>query len=259
MTGIQNKRTMVFGGVIAAIFAVVVVASFVAPSQLMEEIRSEETIRITLSGEDISQTRDISMAEFNRVRLVGHYDVELVAGKPAMLKIEGDKAVLNLIKTKIVNDELLVEPKGKLGNRGLGDVKMVLHLPSLTALTLDGATSAQLMNLDSENLMLTINGAGDIESEGRCGTLIAVSNGAADVDARDLRCKTVQLTINGAGQMSAYATDSAMVAVNGVGEVDVYGNPKNIRKVNAGFGDITFHDMDDEDESAKDKDKDKDS
>lgn len=231
----QLRRHGVFAGVIAVAVLATLIAAVTA-----RERSGRETVRA--SGERASASYDLS--GFEAVHLRGGYDLALVAGKEPAIEISGDKAILEALEVRVADGRLEIGPRDGQRFCDSDGVALMIHLPKLRAITVDGVVDGKLATLDSEEFALTINGAADMTLSGSCGTFSAVTNGAGDIDARDFHCQSASVTVNAAGDMRIYASRSITAAVNGVGSIDIYGNPPEVRKLRAGIGSIRLRHAD---------------
>lgn len=181
------------------------------------------------------------LAGFDRVRLVGAFDLDLVAGEDFSVELRGNRALLDRMTARVEDGTLVIEPERGAKLRGNVDLDLTIHLPTLAALTIDGAVDGGLSGLDSEELAIAVNGAAELDGTGRCGTLSLVINGAGDSDFSELACREASVVINGAGSAEIRASESASVTLNGVGGIEVHGNPAKLVQSKGGFGKITVH------------------
>lgn len=229
----QLIRHGLFAGVLLAAFVAIVVASGLNGAGV-----SARTVE--LSGE--TETRNYEVADFDGIRVRGGFEITVTAGEDHDLSIRGDTALLDIITARVENGVLVIKPEGEINIREYEGLTADIGLPSLRVFVADGAAETDLLKIDSESLDIIINDAGELNAAGRCGAVRAVVNGAGEVDLRDLQCSDAAITINGAGEARIFATQTADVAINGLGDVHVYGNPATVNKMKAGLGDITVHD-----------------
>ncbi len=246
----MERQTVWRHGLFAAVLMVAVVAIIIAAvtddrggfkqSHFMGD-------RVTLSGETDSQLRTVEL--FDRITLRGGYELELTAGEEQSVTLTGDTALLKITETRVKDGELFVGPANNVGVRTYDNFELRIALPTLRGLTVDGAVDGTLAALDSDRIEIVVNGAAQIEADGRCGLLEVETNGAGKIDAQALECRTVRLETNGAGSASVYASEFAEIVINGVGNVDLYGNPPDMRTEKSGLGNITVHDNDNDSEN----------
>jgi len=116
--------------------------------------------------------------------------------------------------------------------------RLELTLRSLDEVKIEGAGDINIEDFDDDELVIEIEGAGDIEATGKVERLEIEVNGAGDIDTRGLKAQDANVVINGAGDVKVYASKSCDVVINGVGDVDVYGKPENFHKNVNGIGDV---------------------
>jgi putative autotransporter adhesin-like protein len=193
-------------------------------------------------------TEERQVGEFQAVSLDGVGVINFVQEDATSLKIEAEPEALPLITTEVKDGTLhiqtqLLTPK-------------VIHLkhppvytitsPTLNALDLRGAGRAKIGHLKADQLVITVDGAGDIrltnQTLGACRIRIA---GAGNVQAAGIATvqeiditgtgnfsgdqfvgETVKVNIAGAGRAKVHATQDLAVDIGGVGSVTYIGDPR---------------------------------
>lgn len=184
-------------------------------------------------AEETTEARDLDT--FTRIVIKGALDISVVAGeKKQSVEVTTESRYLERVETEVDGDTLIISQKGRRW-RDL-DVEVEIGMVALNGFVIDGAADAEISGVDSEEFELIVNGAGDIDIEGVCGSAHFEINGAADLDASELKCKAVRIEINGAGDADVFASESIIAFLNGVGDVEVYGNPISVRPRIRGFG-----------------------
>lgn len=184
-------------------------------------------------AEETTEARDLDT--FTRIVIKGALDISVVAGeKKQSVEVTTESRYLERVETEVDGDTLIISQKGRRW-RDL-DVEIEIAVVALNGFVIDGAADAEISGVDSEEFELIVNGAGDIDIEGVCGSAHFEINGAADLDASELKCKAVRIEINGAGDADVFASESIIAFLNGVGDVEVYGNPISVRPRIRGFG-----------------------
>lgn len=231
-TGRQRHR--VFIGAFVAVLALVVLASFFGGEKSGFRFDS-----VSLTDDIQSETRPVS--GFDRVYFYGPFETRITAGEDFSLVLEGDRALLALLKTEVKDGRLSIGWDEAVRINSENSVVVSLGLPMLQEFVADGAISATIDTLNSADLAITLNGAGDVTLLGTCAQFLATANGAGKIDARSLHCQDATLTINGAGNMAATVDDKVIANINGVGNIDVYGGPDDVTVNKAGFGNVVVH------------------
>ena len=207
------------------------------------------------SSNIISQEKQLSA--YDRIEVVGSYDVIFTDGEVGKIKIKAPDNILPLIQTE-VSDGLLRIDTGK--NRYKVKEPIIIYVPvdsrlkqvdikgsadistekNLETKTLNvgiyGSGDARLA-VDVSSLALEVVGAGDIRVSGRAKNLSIDINGSGDVEVPNLKAEKAVIKVNGSGDVSAYVTEDLDVSITGSGDVTVKGNPKRVKqKINGSGG-----------------------
>lgn len=186
------------------------------------------------AADEVSETRDLKI--FSRILIEGALDLSVEAGKKQNIQVTTEPSHMNRVITKVEGDTLVISMEGRRWRNA--DVLVTITMQTLDGLIVEGAVDAELLNIDSKNFSVEVDGAADIAITGKCGSADFQINGAGDLKAEDFRCKNVSITINGAGDAEVYASVSVVATINGVGDIDVYGNPDKVRPSIRGIGDF---------------------
>ena len=98
-----------------------------------------------------------------------------------------------------------------------------------------------ISGVNSEDFTLELDGLGTISISGTCKNANLVLDGMGDLKARDFECERVRLIMDGMGDATVYASEYIFVNLDGFGNADVYGNPKDTKVDQDGMGDVDFH------------------
>lgn len=208
------------------------------------------------SNNIITQEKQLSV--YDRIEVLGSYDVIFTDGEVGKIKIKAPDNILPLIQTE-VSDRLL-----KIGaekNRYKVKEPIIIYVPvdsrlkqvdikgsadiysekNLETKALNvgiyGSGDARLA-VDVSSLALEVVGAGDIRVSGRAKDLSIDISGSGDVDTSKLTAEKAAISISGAGDVSAYVTEDVDVSIAGAGDVTVKGNPKKVKQKINGSGEV---------------------
>ena len=195
---------------------------------------------IAFAGDDFSEKRD--HRDFSKIRIETGLSMDVHVGKDFAVEMSGKEKYITRLKTTVKGDTLYVaydkEDEIILGDR---DMHMDVWMPKFSELRVDGAVDADIDGFDGGDFEIELNGAGNIELDGKCDKLVINLNGAGNIEAEDLECKDVDVDVNGAGNVEVYASDSVVARVSGFGNIDVYGKPKNVEAKDGLFSSIDIH------------------
>ena len=196
---------------------------------------SEKTDKITGSGISMIETRvdsnyfalDISIA-FDQI--IVH------CGSEYSMTIVGDDNIVPLIITKVKDDVLYINSKQEFETQG--ESILTIHIKSLDTLSFKGVGEITIDNLDNKEFYCDFMGVGSCTLRGKVNNFIMNMNGVGSVNAKDLIAHIVDANVNGVGSAEVYAIDSLHAAVNGIGGLTYYGNPKKKELGNSFLGGI---------------------
>lgn len=186
------------------------------------------------ASDDVSESREVKI--FTRILIEGAIDLKVEAGKKQRVQVVADADHISRVTTEVDGDTLVIAMDGR--NWRNADVFVTITMKTLNGLVVQGAVDAELLNIDSKEFMIEVDGAADIAIAGKCGSADFQINGAGDLNAQDFECKNVSITINGAGDADVYASVSVVASINGVGDIDVYGSPSKVRPRISGIGEF---------------------
>jgi len=202
-------------------------------------------------------TQEKQLSAYDRIEVLGSYDVIFTDGEVGKIKIKAPDNILPLIQTEVSDGLLKI---GAEKNRYKVKEPIIIYVPvdsrlkqvdiegsadistekNLETKTLNvgiyGSGDARLA-VDVSSLALEVVGAGDIRVSGRAKDLSIDISGSGDVDTSKLTAEKAAISISGAGDVSAYVTEDVDVSIAGAGDVTVKGNPKKVKqKINGSGG-----------------------
>ncbi len=191
------------------------------------------------AGQDRAEERR-DLPALDEIEIQGGLDLRVSQGEPQSVVISGRADYVPDVETSVEDGRLIIDMEGRRRWNN-ADIHVTITLPNLSLLEVNGAIDGDLTGLDVADLKIIVNGAGDIDADGRCNTLSVELNGAADIDAEELRCAEVAVQINGAGNATVFAAERIDAEVNGVGNIDVMGNPGQVSTSKSLLSNITIH------------------
>ena len=204
-------------------------------------------------------TQEKQLSAYDRIEVLGSYDVIFTDGEVGKIKIKAPDNILPLIQTE-VSDGLLRIDTGK--NRYKVKEPIIIYVPvdsrlkqlvikgsadiyteknlETKALEVDVYGSGDVrLQVDASSLALKIDGSGDIRVGGKTDNLSININGSGDVEVPNLKAEKAVININGSGGVSAYVTEDVDVSIAGAGDVTVKGNPKKVKQKINGSGRVS--------------------
>ena len=197
---------------------------------------SEEKNKITGSGISMMETRLDS--NYTALDITIAFDQIIVhCGLGYTLSIEGDDNIVPLIITKVKNDVLYISAEQEFET----NAKSVLsiNVQNLDTLSFKGVGEITVDKIDNKVFYCDFTGVGSCTLSGKVNNLLLEMNGVGSIDAKELIANIVDVNVNGIGSAEVYAIDSLYAAVNGIGSLTYYGNPKKQLLNNSFLGSIT--------------------
>lgn len=193
-------------------------------------------------AEDVEDRRTVPSFEKIVIRDAG-VSLDVRVGKDLSVTLKGMEGWANDLKTTVEGNTLIIsrEERRYISVSINSPNRIIITMPKFTGLKVNGAVDAKISGIESEKLSFEVNGAGNINVDGTCGTLKVDLNGAANFEGRKLKCENVKIGINGAGNVETYGSKSANLEINGFGNIDLYGNPPQINQDKSWFSNITVH------------------
>lgn len=186
------------------------------------------------NGNRETEVRDVE--DFNQIDLAGAFDVEIMVGDDYYVEISTDENLLKYITTKVRGDKLIIDEKKDLNPRR--DIEIKIGVPSLEMIESSGANSIWAEGFDEDKLDIGLSGAGSVDLRGDVRKLRIDVSGAGSIEASKLYAEYVKVYISGAGSADVYASESIDAKVSGVGSIDFYGDPRDVRTDISGIGSI---------------------
>jgi Putative auto-transporter adhesin, head GIN domain len=118
----------------------------------------------------------------------------------------------------------------KLKGRGDVDLKVVVHLPTLSKVTISGTGDMEVDGIQNKQLDVAILGTGALDLAGKTEALRVNVSGTGQVKAKELVASTVELSVAGTAQAVLHASKSFEVNVQGTAAVKVLGKPATVKK-----------------------------
>ena len=204
-------------------------------------------------------TQEKQLSAYDRIEVLGSYDVIFTDGEVGKIKIKAPDNILPLIQTEVSDGLLKI---GAEKNRYKVKEPIIIYVPvdsrlkqvdikgsadiytenSLETKALDvdvyGSGDVRLQ-VDSSTLALKIDGSGDIRVGGKTDNLSININGSGNVEVPNLKAEKAVININGSGNVSAYVTEDVDVSITGSGDVTIKGNPKKVKQKINGSGRVS--------------------
>jgi hypothetical protein len=155
------------------------------------------------------------------------------------VRIEGDRAALDLLDVSVQGDVLVVAPERSVAFQR-ANVRLFLTLPELRSVRLDGGTRLTLSGLTGEELQIESNGAAHVRaSGGRFGRLELQSDGAGRFNFEETPVEAADVLLDGVGSVTLQMAGGVLSGeINGAGSIEYGGTVADERVSVNGFGSV---------------------
>jgi hypothetical protein len=189
-------------------------------------------------GERITQTR--SVAPFDRLEIADNVDVDVVAGDGREVEVYGGEDVLDRVETTSRGGLLRIDVRDRgivIGDDPLGDVRVQVAASELDLVKIGSTADVDLGELALPELVLEIEGAGEVQASGNADKLTATIRGAGDAELSELAVRTATIVVQGAGDANVNVSERLDVTVQGAADVTYRGDPVVIKDID-GAGEV---------------------
>ena len=137
-----------------------------------------------------------------------------------------------------MNGELRLYMRDKNYSTKSGDQRIVITVPALRALDVEGAGEIKLNGIRGERLDVNYRGAGSMTIHGEVKTFKMQAEGVGEVDAKDFIANDADIRFRGVGDIKVYASNRLDAVVQGMGDLTYYGKPRTVNKSASGIGSV---------------------
>ena len=213
--------------------------------------------KVVGQGSTVKEARDVK--DFTGLQSAIGADVYLKQTPNFKVTIEGQKNILDLLKTELKNGTLKISfEKGYsihykqalkvyieapnfefLGMSGSGNVvsENVLSSDKLK-IDISGSGDFNLADLSVKTLSLNISGSGDVKMGGTAESVDLRISGSGDVKAANLKTQKAICNVSGSGNISCNVKETLEAYVSGSGDIRYSGSPASVKTRVTGSGDI---------------------
>ncbi|WP_107039316.1 head GIN domain-containing protein [Brumimicrobium mesophilum] len=208
------------------------------------------------SGPNISKTFPIS--EFSNLELEVVGEVYFEQADSFYMHVTGGSNLIEDLKISNDDDELTIELKNKDNYSGKkNDLTIRVGSPHLSLvdfnsvgtffmennfkgnqLTIEnnGVGEIKINEIHVTSMNLISKGVGKVEVKGTAVNTFINSEGVGEIDSKDLKSKNTTVKCEGVGSISVHASENIDISLSGIGNLEYYGNPKEINTNISGLG-----------------------
>lgn len=201
---------------------------------------------IVASGSEAAE-RQLSVTDFDRVRVVGSAQVDIGKGRAVSAFASGSPEALDDLVVEVIDRELIVQPRARVASTWSGNggppARVRVTVPRLTAVRVSGSANVTVAELAATTISMAVTGSGrlDVKSaiadratlgltgsgtliaNGRVKTLQAAIRGSGRIEAATLSADDLTLSAAASGDLSLTANRSATITSSGSGTLTILG------------------------------------
>ena len=214
------------------------VASSSTDSSRQESSSSSQDDTLRETNNVTSEARDVS--GFNEVELKGVGNLSLEQTGSESLTVEAEEDVLPKIRTEVENKRLIISPERNTSINTTKPINYKLTVKDLNTLEVSGSGNVEAEDINTDELAVTIGGAGDVEIRGSADSQEVEISGSGEYRAGDLESKEATIDVRGSGLATVNVSDELEAEVSGSGSVEYIGDPMVQQEV-SGAGEVRKH------------------
>jgi hypothetical protein len=175
------------------------------------------------SGTEKTETRAVS--GFTGVTLKGIGTLNIRQTGTESLTITTDDNLLPLLTSTVSNGVLELGAKDRTIPRPTNGVTWNVTVKNLSSVTLTGAGTVNVQDVNTTSLASRISGAGTMNLSGKTNSQSISVSGAGNYSGRNLSSTNATVSISGAGNAAVNVSGTLDATVSGAGAVTYYGTP----------------------------------
>jgi hypothetical protein len=187
-------------------------------------------------GNIISEKRSVS--SFHSIDVNAVAEVTFIQDNTPGLEVKSYENIVPLILTSVRNGVLVIESKRHIYDLGSEHPQIIIHVPMLDHLKLEGVGSINSegpFNFNSVDIELS--GVGSINISGHAGVATMINSGAGSIHCKNLLTDTTVAKTSGVGSIQCNVSHFLRATVSGVGSISYTGDPI-VEKSVSGVGSV---------------------
>lgn len=218
--------------------------------------------RITdgVDGDGHRQTESRSVGAFSRVSADGPLDVTITQGETPSVVVSVDSNLQPLVRTHVADDRLFIDVSEPIGDIVAGP-HVLVTTPLLRSAVLrgSGGLSAEtfqqadpldvaldgsgdmFLSAEVPGMAVRLTGSGNLRLRGVTADATLTLDGSGDLRAVELTSVTADIRLAGSGNITATVTGTSRVALDGSGDVELFGGGTIEHSSRSGSGQLRVH------------------
>ena len=184
-------------------------------------------LSVLLTAPAAGATRDEArkVAPFTKVVARGSYTIDIRERADQLVILTAEPRDLDRVKTWVEDNTLYIEKKRW---RQVGRVHLTIDVAHFEGLVVQGLADARVTGVADHDVTFELQGTGEIQASGTCGSVAIEIKGAGNVDTRGLACQRAEVELMGAADAVVHAEEEVVLTILGSGRVDIHGDPGRV-------------------------------
>lgn len=201
----------------------------------VQQPKPDNSPRITQDLSEILANVDVQSLQSNSSIKV---NVNVAPGNTSSMSVSGPEHTLkNNLDIKMQGDVLKIGTTGSFATTQANSIEVNVCLPQLNSIKSMGSGDI-VGEINQDDIKLSLQGSGDFNLKGQVNSLQANLAGSGDMKLESLLCKNAVVLLQGSGDVSVQPSQSINATLQGVGDINIYGNPVEQKQRIQGMGDI---------------------
>jgi hypothetical protein len=213
--------------------------------------------KVSGEGDVIKESRDIK--DFNGVISSIGADVYLKQASSFKVTLEGQKNILDLLKTEVKNGALKISFEKGYSMRYREPLKIYVEAPSFVLLGMSGSGKVvsentlsgekldieisgsgdfDLSDIQFKSVDFEVSGSGDVKIGGSAESIKLEISGSGNIKANSLKTQKALCRVSGSGDIAVNVKQVLEAYVSGSGDIKYSGSPASVKTRVTGSGDI---------------------
>jgi hypothetical protein len=195
---------------------------------------------ILLCKAAFASTETRNVGEFHAIELDSSTPIaiDVQVGPAIHVEVSGDPDVVAKVATRVRDGSLVVGTREDLHPQTKTHV--TITVPRLDAVAISGIGAIDAAGVSAPSFAVSIGGTGSVKLAGTSQGAAYDIGGTGDIDAKNLSAKTASVAMEGTGHLALTVSEAVQIAVQGVGDIDVFGHPKSVSKAITGMGHVSL-------------------
>ncbi len=174
-------------------------------------------------GSGVARTEPRTVGDFTGVAAAGAVRLAVSVGGATSVAVTADDNVVPLIRTRVVDGQLSIDAVRRYAPKT--PVTITITTPSLTALAISGATTAEARGVSGARLAVVLSGASKAVLAGSASSLELAASGDSSLDAAGLAADEARVVVSGSSAVTVAAARALSVVASGDSTVEYLGKP----------------------------------